>query len=182
MRTTPATRLLVSQHLLVKSAASIPPLHIVEINDAAFYRQHPSIQGNTTEYPPIFPGLRFSIPSSLSSRQYWAVVGPSNAGKTTFLEVLRGQHVCIPPGARTYPYLSSPEVKPENYRLRSPFRALQYVGFNGAAGGLGSPGLRAAYMSARYGQHLLPVLVLIGQHFAWVTTEPIISDMLCVSF
>lgn len=163
MQTTPA-RLLLSQEFLAKTAAGIAQPPVVDINNATFYRQHPSNQGNKIKHPPIFPGLRFSIPSSPSNREYWAVIGPSNAGKTTFLEVLRGQHVCIPPGARTYPYPSPSEVKPKDYRLRSPLRALQYVGFNGSGGGVGSAGLRGAYMSARYGQHLLPILAIIPKH------------------
>ena len=162
MQTTPAQRLL-SQGFRAKNA-------IVDIRNATFYRQHPSNQSNKIEHPPIFPGLKFSIPSSPSSRQCWAVIGPSNAGKTTFLEVLQGRHVCIPPGTRTYPYLSSPEVKRKDYRLRSPLRAIQYVGFNGVGGGLGSAGLRAAYMSARYGQHLLLVLASVRKHFVLETT------------
>ena len=157
MQTTPA-RLLLSQEFLAKTATSIA---ILDINNATFYRQH----------PPIFPGLKFSIPSSPSNRQYWAIIGPSNAGKTTFLEILQGRHVCIPPGTRTYPYLSSPEVERKDYRLRSPFRALQYVGFNGAGGPLGSAGLKAAYMSARYGQHLLLVLSSFRKQIALKTTN-----------
>lgn len=97
--------------------------------------------------PPIFPGLTFAIPSFSSDPQYWAVIGPSNAGKTTFLEILRGQHVTIPPTARSYPYLSSPNSTLRDHRFRSPFRALQYVGFNGQGGGLRSAGPRGAYMS-----------------------------------
>ena len=127
-----------------------PP--IIKIENATFYRQHPS---SSTDHaaapnPPLFPGLSFSLPSFPSKPQYWSILGPSNSGKTTFLEVLRGQHLCFPPGARSYPYLSSDEIAAKDHRLRVPGRAIQYVGFSGERGGLGGPGTRGAYLSARY--------------------------------
>ena len=72
------------------------------------------------------------------------------SGKTTFLEILRGSHLCFPPIARSFPYLSSDEIEAKDHRLRTPFRAIQYVGFNAGKGqGLGG-GIRGAYLSARY--------------------------------
>lgn len=38
----------------------------------------------------------------------------------------------------------------KDHRLRIPGRAFQYVGFDGERGGLGGPGTRGAYLSARY--------------------------------
>ena len=64
--------------------------------------------------------------------------------------MLRGQHLCFPPSARSYPYLSSDEIAAKDHRLRVPARAFQYVGFNGERGGLGGAGTRGAYLSARY--------------------------------
>jgi ATPase subunit of ABC transporter with duplicated ATPase domains len=76
------------------------------------------------------------------------VIGAS--GTTTFLEILRGSHLCFPPIARSFPYLSSDEIEAKDHRLRTPSRAIQYVGFNAGKGqGLGG-GIRGAYLSARY--------------------------------
>jgi ABC-type molybdenum transport system ATPase subunit/photorepair protein PhrA len=76
-------------------------------------------------------------------------VGPSLSGKTTFLQVLRGRLICEPPTARSYPYLSSDAVPS---RLRTPSKAIQYVGFDAeqGAGGLGGAVTTSAYLSARY--------------------------------
>ena len=151
MQSTRASLFRSSSICLGRVAAAITQPAIVQLDNATFYRKHPSsVESNEIDNPPIFPGLRFSIPSSSYVQQYWAVIGPSNAGKTTFLEILRGQHVSIPPIARSYPYLSSTDVGVRNHRLRSPSRAIQYVGFNGQSGSLGLAGPRGAYMSARY--------------------------------
>ena len=124
---------------------------IVAINNGTFYRQYPSsAEKNVSQNPPLFPDLKFSLPSFPSKPQHWAVLGPSNAGKTTFFEVLRGQHLCFPPNARSFPYLASPEIGLKNTRLRTPSRAIQYVGFNGEGGGIGRSVTRGAYLSARY--------------------------------
>ena len=127
-----------------------PP--IIQIKDATFYRQHPSSSADQTAAPnpPLLSGLTFKLPSFPSRPQHWSILGPSNSGKTTFLQVLRGQHLCFPPGARSYPYLSSDEIAVKDHRLRIPGRAFQYVGFDGERGGLGGPGTRGAYLSARY--------------------------------
>ncbi|KAL8895791.1 MAG: hypothetical protein Q9192_003445 [Flavoplaca navasiana] len=126
---------------------------IVKINNATFYRQHPTTTkaDDAPTNPAIFPNLTFDLSSSSSKQQHWCVIGSSSAGKTTFFEILRGQHLCFPPTARSYPYLSSPELDRKDHRLRRPFRAIQHVGFGGKHGG----GLRAgntagAYLSARY--------------------------------
>lgn len=130
--------------------SSRPP--IIQIENATFYRHHPSSASDQTAAPnpPLFPDLNFTLPSFSSEPQHWSILGPSNSGKTTFLEVLRGQHLCFPPGARSYPYLSSDEIAAKDHRLRIPERAIQYVGFNGERGGLGGSGTRGAYLSARY--------------------------------
>ena len=130
-----------------------PPsrLPILSVDNATFYRNHPSEKElGTNSYSAIFPGLTFSIPSEREQRQNWAIIGPSNAGKTTILEILRGQHHCKPPKARSFPHLSSTEVESSDPRYRNPLQAIQYVGFNGERGGVGKAGTRGAYLSARY--------------------------------
>ena len=124
---------------------------IVHIDNGTFYREHPSAgQSHEAENPGIFAGLSFSIPSGWRKQQHWAIVGPSNAGKTTFLNVLRGRYFCEPITARTFPYLSSKEVALHDPRHRNPARAVQYVGFDGERGGVGKAGTRGAYLSSRY--------------------------------
>jgi len=127
------------------STRSVP---IIKIDNGTFYRNYPSAaEKDKASNPPIFPGLTFSVPSHLAEQQHWAILGRSNAGKTTFFEILRGQHLSIPPTARSFPHLSSEAVES---RYRGPARAIQYVGFNGERGGVGKSGTRGAYLSARY--------------------------------
>ncbi|KAL9126495.1 MAG: hypothetical protein Q9217_004459 [Psora testacea] len=130
-------------------SSSRPSPPIIRINNGTFYRRHPSpADEDASSNPAIFPGLSFELPSQSAKPQYWAVVGPSNAGKTTFFEILRGQHLCIPPTARSYPFLSANEA---DGRYQSPARAIQHVGFDGErGGGVGRSGTRGAYLSARY--------------------------------
>lgn len=125
-----------------------PPL--IRIKDASFYRRQPtqsSISENEPSNTPLYPGLTYNFPADDTEGQYWAIVGPANAGKSTFLEILRGEHLCIPPTSRSYPYLSTEEVLVRDRRLSSPRRAIQYVGFNDKEKGLGGLG---TYLSARY--------------------------------
>jgi len=124
-----------------------PPL--IRIADGTFHRREPSpepTEEDAVTNRPLFPGLSFEIPAD-NDGQFWAVVGPSNAGKTTFLDILRGQYLCFPPTARTYPYLSSDELAAKDPRLRYFGRAIQYVGFDNKPGGLSGVG---TYLSARY--------------------------------
>ncbi|KAI5309706.1 hypothetical protein KEM55_002602 [Ascosphaera atra] len=141
----------------ISSARKTPP--VIQINKGTFYRNYPSPGLSQAENPPYFPDLTWSLPSekpqqqnsaadsteAASQLQHWAVIGSS--GKAKFLEILRGQHICIPPHARSFPYLASDDIK--DARLRYPARAIQYVGFNGEQG-QGGGGIRGAYMSARY--------------------------------
>lgn len=124
---------------------------IVHIDNATFYRQYPSLnRQDGCKNPPMFPGLRWSLPSNQSSQQHWAVVGPSNAGKTTFLEILLGRHISVPPNGRSFPFLSPPLVEVNNNPFRSLTRAIQYVGFNGQGTSHKSSSTRGDYISARY--------------------------------
>jgi ABC-type molybdenum transport system ATPase subunit/photorepair protein PhrA len=62
---------------------------------------------------------------------------------------LNGKHLCIPPQARSFPYLESPEIDRKNHELRNPDRAIKRVGFDGEQG-LGAQAPQSAYLSARY--------------------------------
>ena len=126
-----------------------PP--ILSIDNATFYREYPSEKGSATNsQKAIFQGLTFSISSERNQHQNWAIIGPSNAGKTTILEIFRGEHNCNPPKARSFPHLSSSEVELNSPCHRNHLRAIQYVGFDGERGGVGKAGTRGAYLSARY--------------------------------
>lgn len=131
---------------------NIPPSArspIVRIANGTFYRHHPNSQPSSHANPALFKNLQFELPSSSPEPHHWCIVGPSLSGKTTFLQALRGRLLCEPPTARSYPYLSSDAV---SSRLRTPNKAIQYVGFDAeqAAGGLGGAVTTSAYLSARY--------------------------------
>ena len=132
-----------SLHTTTKRAqeASKP---VIEIRDATFYRRYPSAQDSAESNPALFPGLNFSLPNASGSQaQYWSVLSPSSLARTTFLQVLAGQHICIPPTARSYPHLS--EIS------ESPQHAIKYVGFDAERGSnVGGTSVRGAYLSARY--------------------------------
>lgn len=141
---------------------------IIQINSGTFYRHHPSTVATptSTKNPPLYPDLTFELPSRPlqhlpeeadknfkasaeleSQQQHWAIIGSS--GKATFLEILRGQLLCFPPTARTFPFLSSDLIEQKDHRLRFPGHAIQYVGFSGERG-QNFGGTRGAYLSARY--------------------------------
>lgn len=121
-----------------------PP--IIRISNGTIYRHHPTAHVAHPN-PPLFSGLSFELPSDLNSQHHWTVVGPSLSGKTTFLQVLRGQHLCDPPTSRTFPYLATDAVP---HRLRAANKAIQYVGFDGEKSGGGLGPATSAYLSARY--------------------------------
>ncbi|KAL7796640.1 hypothetical protein V8C37DRAFT_372461 [Trichoderma ceciliae] len=132
--------------------SNIPPsarAPIIRIANGTFYRHHPNSQSSSHANPALFKHLQFELPSSSPQPHNWCIVGPSLSGKTTLLQALRGRLLCEPPAARSYPYLSSGAV---SSRLRTPNRAIQYVGFDAeqAAGGLGGAATTSAYLSARY--------------------------------
>ncbi|EMD69571.1 hypothetical protein GGP41_001279 [Bipolaris sorokiniana] len=125
---------------------SDPP--IVKINNGTFYRQHPSSKlnhGNSNANPPLFPGLTISLPSSSTPNQRWAILSPSSDIRTAFLQILRGQFLCFPPTARSFPYLLGPAITEDKPHLRFPERAIEYVGFDVERKAFGG-----AYLSARY--------------------------------
>lgn len=124
---------------------------IIRIKNGTFYRKYPSATDeDSAPNHAMFPRLTWSLPSRTpknAEQQHWAVIGPSNAGKTTFFDVIRGQHLCIPPAARSFPYLSTEEVELDDPRYRNVLHAIQHVGFDGERG---RSGTRGAYLSARY--------------------------------
>tara|TARA_R110002003_G_scaffold96_9_gene7415 strand:- start:2716 stop:4542 length:1827 start_codon:yes stop_codon:yes gene_type:complete len=93
----------------------------------------------------LFPDLSLSLPSFSTPNQHWAILSPSSTIRTTFLQILRGQLLCFPPTARTFPYLLSEDVEKQNPNLRYPDRAIEYVGFDVERKAFGG-----AYLSARY--------------------------------
>jgi ABC transporter len=135
--------------------------NIIQIQNGTFYRQHPGAAVSSSPQhsdPPLrlFPNLDFSLPAlPLSSdtrngakQQHWVVKGAS--GSTTFLQILRGSHICIPPNARTFPYLSWDNIEAKDHQLRSPAKSIRYVGFTSGNGQKVGGGLRGSYLSARY--------------------------------
>lgn len=128
---------------------SRPP--IIRITNATFYRHHPnSVPAASTSHhhanPPLFTDLSFELPSHAAKPHNWAIVGPSLSGKSTFLQLLRGSHLCFPPTARSFPYLATEHV---SHRLRNPTKAIQYVGFDNSSTGYGAA-TTTSYLSARY--------------------------------
>ena len=150
MRHSSIRRFCASSRHSYQQAGLVESLPLINIRHGTFYRQQPlasPTEEGTNSNPPIFPDLNLGIPSAKDSKEHWAVIGPSNAGKSTLLEVLRGQHLCFPPTARSYPYLNSEQLLQKDSRLSWPGRAIQYVGFgDGPAGG----SIANTYLSARY--------------------------------
>ncbi|KAH2934128.1 hypothetical protein KXW73_004057 [Aspergillus fumigatus] len=131
-----------------------PPL--IRIQDGTFYENYPTsddaVKGRNR---PLFQNLNFVLPSKPTpsptdgkeSLQHWAVIGSS--GRTQLLDILRGQHICLPPTARSYPFLLTDEIAAKDPRLRFVGNAIQYIGFIGE-GSEAIGGTRGAYLSARY--------------------------------
>lgn len=138
----------------LRNSTVVESLPIIRIENGTFYRKHPSATDHdAASNPAIFPGLTWSLPSKTAGdeeQQHWAILGPSNSGKTTFFDIIRGQHLCVPPAARSFPYLSTKEVETEGLCYRNVLRAIQHVGFDGERSGVGKSGTRGAYLSARY--------------------------------
>jgi ABC-type sugar transport system ATPase subunit len=127
---------------------------LIDIKNATFYRHHPSSVSLAGQEPipnpPLFPDLSFSLPAFSTPSQHWSILSASSSARTTFLQILRGQHLCFPPIARSYPYLSTPEISKKDSRLRFPAHAIQYVGFDAERSGLGGASTRGAYLASRY--------------------------------
>lgn len=139
-----------SRHFSVSSLTSHCSSNLVSIENGTFFRHSAIAQEQyVSAKDAMFPNTNFRISSHPPGRVHWAIVGHSNAGKTTFLEILRGSYLCYPPLARTFPYLASAKAQSEEGRLRNPARAIQYVGFN-ERGRLYQSSVHSGYMSARY--------------------------------
>ncbi|KAK3319213.1 P-loop containing nucleoside triphosphate hydrolase protein [Apodospora peruviana] len=122
-----------------------PNNSLIKITRGSFYRHHPSSTHLAHPNPALFTELKLRILPNQRRRtpKITCVIGPSLSGKTTFLKVLRGDLICVPPQARKYPALSSSGLDPR--------RAIRYVGFDDSANGLGPPAVTtSAYLSARY--------------------------------
>lgn len=142
-----------------------PRCPLIQIRNGTFYKEHPFTNpregSSSTSNPPLYPNLTFELGASERQRsghfirrekEHWAVISASDT--TAFLEILRGTHICVPPNARSFPYLASEEFDHKDHRLRIPSRAIQYVGFNSGKGQIsGDGGVRGAYLSARYESH-----------------------------
>lgn len=139
------------QVAFLQAARSVSSAPLIRIAEGTFYRQYPT-EDNAATNPPLYPKLNFELPSRSSPAdksplQHWAVVG--TPGRTDLLDILRGQHICLPPNARSYPYLLSDEIAEKDPQLRYVGNAIQYIGFSGeGSGAIG--GTRGAYLSARY--------------------------------
>lgn len=130
------------------TATARPP--IIRIANGIFYRHHPnSSLAATAPNPALFENLNFELPSFASKNEHWSILGPSSSGKTTFLQILNGNHLAIPPKARSFPYLESEEIEQKDHHLRNPERAIKRVGFDGEQG-IGGQAPQSAYLSARY--------------------------------
>ncbi|KAF1846609.1 ABC transporter-like protein [Cucurbitaria berberidis CBS 394.84] len=149
MRRTPARFFAASRCAQFHGARRLYSEPIVKITNGTFYRQHPASKPapgqDAPPNPPLFPNLTLSLPSFSTPNQHWAILSPSSSIRTAFLQILRGQLLCFPPTARTYPYLLSPEITEKKPSLRFPERAIEYVGFDVERKAFGG-----AYLSARY--------------------------------
>lgn len=118
---------------------------VIDIQNATFYKQHPSSLDKAHSNQPFFPNLSYTLSSSTipAERQYWSVISPSSIARTTLLQILSGQHICLPPTARRYPALLDGHSSLQH--------AVKYVGFDAERGtGVSGTGVRGAYLSARY--------------------------------
>ncbi|CBX93997.1 hypothetical protein IAQ61_003870 [Plenodomus lingam] len=149
MQRTPALLLAASTCSRLHTSPKLFTEPIVKIENGTFYAQHPASKPapgqDAKPNRPLFADLNWSLPSSSTPNQHWAILSPSSSIRTAFLQILRGQFLCFPPMARSYPYLLSPEIAAKKSSLRYPERAIEYVGFDVERKDFGG-----AYLSARY--------------------------------
>ena len=121
-----------------------PDVKLLEIQGGTFYRHYPSPALDQQHNPKLFPNLDFELQflsprhitdSFFNGRDTWCIVGPSLSGKTTFLEVLQGKHICVPQTARSF--------KVDQHQIR-------YAGFDTAHRGGGLGQLTSTYLAERY--------------------------------
>ncbi|KAF2143915.1 uncharacterized protein K452DRAFT_317329 [Aplosporella prunicola CBS 121167] len=141
MRQTPKRLYTTSAQLRCAASPQVPPL--LSIDNATFYRHHPDAQPDPVTNPPLFPGLSFNWPARQRYNEHWAVLSPSTLARTEFLNILRGQRLCLPPQARSYPYLNTPRTSKRKPTPRNAADAIQYIsGFDSHH--------KSQYLGARY--------------------------------
>ncbi|KAF2739016.1 ABC transporter-like protein [Polyplosphaeria fusca] len=169
MRKTPALFFAASRCLRFQNTTRRYQDPIVNIVNGTFYRQHPaskSVDGkDAPPNPPLFPDLTLSLPSFATPNQHWAILSPSSNIRTAFLQILRGQLICLPPTARSHPYLLSPSIASKNPKLRFPERAIEYVGFDVERKAFGG-----AYLSARYESRVEETDFSLAQYLTGLTS------------
>ena len=99
--------------------------------------------------PPIIPKLEFRTPFLSAEARILVYPRPFFKRKNNILADSKRKHLCIPPQARSFPYLESDEIEQKDHELRNPERAIKRVGFDGEQG-LGAQAPQSAYLSARY--------------------------------
>ncbi|KAK4218635.1 P-loop containing nucleoside triphosphate hydrolase protein [Rhypophila decipiens] len=122
---------------------------LVNVRGGRFYREHPSARPPTDPSrlnPPLFiEALNFKlaheggidIANHRREKQAYCIIGPSQSGKTSFLQMLRGELICIPPEARQFhPLLDQ--------------KSIRYAGFDTAHQGGGLGKLASSYLAERY--------------------------------
>jgi ABC-type molybdenum transport system ATPase subunit/photorepair protein PhrA len=117
--------------------------NVIEIDHGTFFRESPS-SAKTTSNPPLIKDLSFALSTSRAEKpDFWAIQSESSVSRTSFLQILAGQHFCDPPYARRYPSLTE--------RGTSAHKAIKYVGFDADRGSsVGGNNVRGAYLAARY--------------------------------
>ncbi|POS82706.1 hypothetical protein EPUL_006839 [Erysiphe pulchra] len=125
-------------------------LPIIKVENGTFFRRYPNFNYGCSQINnALFSNLNFELKSFSEKEEHWAIVGPSSSGKTTLLEILNGEHICIPPTARSFPYLDEKAKNPSDSAYLYPLRAIQLVKFD-SNHGLDSQITRGSYLSARY--------------------------------
>lgn len=168
MRKTPALFFAASRTARFHTSRALHSEPIVRIANGTFYRQHPatkSIGQDASADLPLFPNLNLDLPSFATPSQQWAILSPSSTIRTAFLQILRGQLICLPPTARSYPYLLSDDINKKNPSLRSPDRAIEYVGFDVERRAFGG-----AYLSARYEARVEETDFTLAQYLTGITS------------
>lgn len=133
-----------------RQSSSLIHLPIIKVVNGTFFRRHPnSNYGCRQINNPLFSNLNFELKSCSEKEEHWAIVGPSSSGKTTLLEILNGEHICIPSTARSFPYLDEKAKNPSDNTDFNPLRAIQLVKFD-SNHGFESQITRGSYLSARY--------------------------------
>ncbi|RKF58717.1 putative ABC transporter ATP-binding protein [Erysiphe neolycopersici] len=131
-------------------SSSLTHFPIIKVVNGTFFRNYPNSNYGCSQIKNLlFSNLNFNLKISSEIKEHWAIVGPSSSGKTSLLEILNGEHICIPPTARSFPYLEEKAKHPNNNIYFNPLRAIQLVKFN-SNHGLESQITKGSYFSARY--------------------------------